>query len=193
VTSSPQGKQKLRQDLDILEQMADGMEEYLKSDVLFWSLSRTDMPQLTLGGYLMRQRRLLLLRRLLDEAEQERLDRAVFQYRQATADRLVRWEEKAHQELQARLRQWQEHLRDIRHKQTHVNYATAAEVRTMIADFLDEMSEPPYQLDADIPRRLNALDQELKNHLRPGDFVWPEEWQPAYPREEYWWLYGQPR
>jgi hypothetical protein len=55
------------------------------------------------------------------------------------------------------------------------------------------MSEPPYQLDADIPRRLNALDQELKNHLRPGDFVWPEEWQPAYSREEYWWLYGQPR
>jgi hypothetical protein len=193
VTSSPQGIQKLRQDLDTLEQMAGGMEAYLTSDVLFWSLGRTDMPQLTLGGYLMRQRRLLLLRHLLDEAEQERLDRAVFQYRQATADRLVRWEEKAHQELQARLRQWQEHLRDIRHKQTHVNYATAVEVRTMIADFLDEMSEPPYQLDADIPRRLNALDQELKNHLRPGDFVWPEEWQPAYSREEYWWLYGQPR
>jgi hypothetical protein len=192
VTTSPD-IQKLRHDLDILEQMADGMEAYLKSDVLFWSMGRTDMPQLTLGGYLMRQRRLLLLRHLLDEAEQERLDRAVFQYRQATADRLVRWEAKAHQELQARQRQWQEHLRDIRHKRTHVNYATAVEVRTMMADFLDEMSEPPYQLDADIPRRLNALDQELKNHLRPGDFVWPEEWQPAYSREEYWWLYGQPR
>jgi hypothetical protein len=188
-----EGTQKLRQDLDILEAMAADMEEYLKSDVLFWTLGRTDMPQLTLGGYLMRQRRLLLLRHLLDDAAQARLDQAIFQYKQAIGDWLVRWEQKAHQELEARLRQWQEHLRDIRNKQTHVNYATAAEVRTMIAAFLDELEEPPYQLDANIPRRLNALDQELQNHLQAGNFIWPEEWQPAYAPEAYWWLYGRPR
>jgi hypothetical protein len=193
ILKSAQGTQKLKQDLEILERMAAGMEEYLKSDVLFWTMGRTDMPQLTLGGYLMRQRRLLLLRHLLDEAGRVRLDQAINQYKQALVDRLVRWEQKAHQELEARLRQWQEHLRDIRNKQTRVNYATAAEVRTMIAAFLEELEEPPYQLDANIPRRLNALDRELQNHLQPGGLIWPEEWQPAYPREEYWWLYGRPR
>jgi hypothetical protein len=193
LTSSSQAIQKLQQDLEILERMAASMEEYLKSDVLFWTMGRTDMPQLTLGGYLMRQRRLLLLRHLLDEAGEKRLDQAVFQYGQAIADRVVRWEQKAHQELEARMRQWQEHLRDIRNKQTRVNYATAAEVRTMIAAFLEELEEPPFQLDANIPRRLNALDRELQNHLQPGNFIWPEEWQQAYPREEYWWLYGRPR
>ena len=56
---------KLTRDLSILVAMAAEMETYLNSDVLFWHMSTSHMPALTLGGYLMRQHRLLALRDLL--------------------------------------------------------------------------------------------------------------------------------
>ena len=52
--------------------MAAEMDAYLKSDVLFWHMSASRMPALTLGGYLMRQHRLLILRKLLSDPKTNR-------------------------------------------------------------------------------------------------------------------------
>jgi hypothetical protein len=190
---SQQAEEKLKQDLKILEAMAASMNEYLMSEVTFWSLGQALMPQLTLGGYLLRERRLLLLRHLLPEEEQRRLDTAVFQFKQALDGKTVRFEGKAHQEMPTRIRQWREHLRDMREGQSLSNYSTSVESRAMLEAFIDYLGASPFQLDPTIPQRLAGLDQELRNRWQPGEFVWPDGWQPAYPEEEYWWLYGKPR
>ena len=57
--------EKLAQDVPILSAMAAEMANYLDSDILFWPLSGSRMPRLTLGGYLMRQQRLLILKNSL--------------------------------------------------------------------------------------------------------------------------------
>ena len=95
---------KLKRDLAILEVMAAEMDEYLINTSLFWPLPDTSMPRLTLGGYLMRQHRLVRLRDLLGEDEQARLDQAISQYNQALVEKVVRFEGRAHEELHARLR-----------------------------------------------------------------------------------------
>ena len=190
-----QGEDKLAQDVRILSTMAEEMEAYLNSDVLFWHMSKAGMPVLTLGGYLMRQHRLLALYDSLSEEQQAEVDAAVAQFNQALEEKTVRFEQKAHRELDARLRQWEEYLKDVERGQASAksNYGTAVEARAMIAALIDFLQLAPYQLDERVLKRTALLDGRLRSRWEAGEFVWPEGWQEAYPRSEYWWLYGNPR
>lgn len=189
------GIEKLQRDLAILEAMASEMDEYLMSDVLFWRMIKGSMPMLTLGGYLMRQHRLLALRHLLDKEEQGRLDAAVIKFNMALDEKIVRFEQKTKTELEARIRQWSEYLRDLDQapESAGVNYGTAVDTRAMLEAILDKLRMPPYQVPARLPEQVRMLDTNLRGHWRPGDFIWPDEWKPAYPVADYWWLYGRPK
>src|SRR5688500_2426298 len=55
---------RLSEDLEVLEAMAAEMNEYLKSEVLFWPMRQGNLPRLTIGGYLMREHRLRALAEL---------------------------------------------------------------------------------------------------------------------------------
>jgi hypothetical protein len=189
------GNERLAQDVTILGAMAGQMAEYLDSEILFWPLGRGDMPMLTLGGYLLREHRLLALPQLLTPEQRTQVDAAIFQFNQALANRVVRFEAKAQHELEARLRQWTETLKEMEHGtlQRSSNYATVVETRAMIHALLDRLGMPPYRPDARLGQQVALLDTRLQGRWQPGDFAWPTEWQPAYPRGEYWWLYGAPR
>lgn len=188
-----EGTEKLKQDLVVMEVMAGVVDDYLRSDVLFYPTSRPDLPKVTLGGYLMRQHRLLQLRDLLDMEEQTRLHEAIGHYNSALEEKIVRFETKAHNELEARLRQWQEYLSEVKRGVNVAYYESAVDTRVMIAALIAQLRIPPYELNQEIPRSLALLDRELSRVWERGDFAWPGEWKPAYPRDEYWWLYGQPR
>lgn len=183
---------KLQRDLAIFERFAAEMADYLRSDTLFWPTGPS-IPELTLGGALMRQHRLLVLRGLLDSAEQARLDQAVAAFQLAITDQIVRCETHAHREMDARLRQWREYLRDVSYDSSARHYySSAVDARVMLSQLIDQMQMRPYQLNSDVPRRLEALDKALRARWRGGDFVWPEAWQPAYPADLYWYLWGSP-
>ena len=185
---------KLEQDLAIAAAMAAQMDDYLKSDILFWNMGQSGMPMLTLGGYLMRQYRLLLLSNLLSEAQQGELETAVIQFNTALAEKIVRLEVKADSELEARIRQFEAFLRDLRKGQeTGMNYRTAVEPRAMVAALVDKLRMAPYQLDRQIPGRVETLDRSLRQRWVSGEFIWPQDWQPAYPQDEFWCLYGKPK
>ena len=186
---------KLTRDLSILVAMASEMEIYLNSNVLFWHMSTSSMPALTLGGYLMRQYRLLALRDLLTGIQLSELDAAVFKYNNALVEKIVRLEQKGQRELDARLRQWGEYLKDVDRgiATSTSNYRTAVEVRAMLTAIQDQLQLTPFTLEQHAPQRIALLDNQLRRLWEPGEFVWPEEWQRAYPKMEYWWLYGKPK
>lgn len=189
------GNERLARDIEALAAMSSQMAEYLDNDVLFWPLASTRLPKLTLGGYLMREHRLQQLDALLTPEQNAEVASAVARFNEALAERIVRFEAKAHNELEARLRQWEEALKDMdRDTFDHSsNYSTAVETRAMIQALIDRLSMPPYRPEARPGQHLAALDTRLRNRWQPGDFVWPEEWETAYPPAEYWWLYGSPR
>ncbi len=186
--------EKLEKDVTILAAMAKEMEAYLDSDVLFWHMSTSGMPTLTLGGYLMRQHRLIILRNLLSAEKQKLLDAAVQQFNEVLAERIVRFEQKGHRELEARLRQWSEYLNDLDRgvASNTSNYGTAVETRAMIEAISESLRLAPYELNPRIPSQIALFDSRLKRFWESGIFVWYKEWQPAYPQDEYWWLYGTP-
>jgi hypothetical protein len=189
------GSDKLARDVAVLTAMAGDMPAYLDSDVLFWPMSRSNMPQLTLGGYLMREYRLRALPDRLPAEQQQDVASAISAFNQSLADRVARFETKAHAELQARLRQWEEYLKDIDRGSADrtSNYATAVETRAMIQAILDRLSLPPYRLESRPVSQLAMLDERLRNRFSRGEFIWPAEWEPAYPAPDFWWLYGAPR
>lgn len=188
-------QERLSRDLVVLEAMAAEMDTYLCEEVLFWRMVQPGLPTLTLGGYLMRQHRLLALRSLLADEEAPRLETAVAQFNTALHEKVVRTEAKAHTELAARMRQWDEYLRDAEWRKTplYLNYGTAVETRAMIAALVILMQTKPYQLQPENVGQVSRLDQTLRAMWISGAFVWPEGWQTAYPPAEYWWLYGRPR
>ena len=188
------GIEKLKHDLGILEAMAAEMDSYLMSDVLFWRLGGR-MPMLTLGGYLMRQHRLLALPDLLDDEERVRLQTTVSQFKDAITEKIVRLEEKVHDELDARIRQWEAYLKELDEDEGRGkgSYSTAVEARVMIKELIDLMQQAPYRLRPRVPPLVNMLDVQLRRLWQPRDtLVWATEWKPAYPRDTYWWLHGQP-
>lgn len=188
------GAEKLHQDLEFVELLAEQIDAYLMSDTIFWKTVETNLPDLTLGGYLMRQHRLLALRDLLAETEQSRLDTAVIQFNQALVEKGPFFERKASRELEARLRQWHEYLKELdeENADSAAYYSSAVETRVMIAALIDKLQATADQLEAHLPEKLNVLDKKLRQHWQSGRFIWAQEWQRAYPQTPYWWLYGRP-
>lgn len=186
---------KVHEDLEVLAAMAAEMDEYLKSDVLYWPMVHGDMPKLTLGGYLIRQHRLQHLADTLSGAEREKWETAVHQFQEALAEKVVRTEQRAHEELGVRARQWGAYLNDVQHERAvaAVNYETAVENRAMAAALVHFLQTPPYQLDTGAIPNLGMLDAGLRPYWQAGDFIWPAVWEKAYPKDEYWWLYGRVR
>lgn len=187
--------EKLTQDLAILQEMASQMGDYLRSDTLFWPMQYTDMPKLTLGGFWLRWHRLTSLRSLLTADQLAQLSAATKQFETAVSPWVVRTEQRAHTELAARIRQWSEYLRDVHAgKATDVaGYPAHVETRAIIAALIDQLQQRPYRLDQSVSAPILQQDKGLRARWEPGEFVWPDAWQPAYPKPEFWWLYGRPK
>ena len=187
----------LKHDLAILETMAAGMDDYLKSDATWWDMGRSDMPLLTIGGYLMRRRRLHALSYLLQEAERVKLSVANAIYDAIVSGQIVRFEERALTELGARLREWTVYLRDLtvshRLAADTARYDYLADTRVVINELIDKLSESPFRLPEHIPSDVAALDRRLGARWTPGPFIWSPVLSPAYPPDPYWWLYGYPK
>lgn len=188
------GIEKLNKDLDILKAMVEELANYLDSDVLYWPMFKASYPQMTLGGYFMRQRRLQRLSYLLADADQAVLKQYVNQFKELTFNKKALLMKKGLRELEARANQWEQHLSDYRESEVIENayYKTDAEVRTMIADLIFELEIDLSQVDKELLFKIDSLDRELMANWREGEFIWPEEWIPAYGKGDYWWLYGLP-
>ncbi len=186
---------KLAQDLTILQAMASQTADYLKSETLFWPMGFSQMPKLTLGGFWLRQHRLTALHTLLTGEQQAQLSIAIKTFETAVSNQIVRTEQRTYTELEARIRQWGEYLRDVSGGKSAeiAGYAAQVEVRAIIAALIAQLQQPPYRLNPAQVESVLAQDKALRARWHSGPFVWPDKWQPAYPQPEFWWLYGRPK
>lgn len=187
-------KQKLAKDLRIIEMMISKVNSYLDGEALFWPLIQMEPPIIiTLGGYLMRHNRLLALRRALNSGEQNRLDIVTARFDRILLYRSPEFQHKAHQELEARLQQWDKYLGRLNDPSCNdsIYYDSAVETRVMIEDILQHLHILPGNIASHIFEGIEQLDLKLSQYWQPGRFVWSAPWQPAYPEAIYWWLYGR--
>ena len=182
-------------DLLILEEMAANMDAYLVSDAREWTIPRSNMPKLTIGGYLMRQERLLVLEDNLQIEDRARLRAAIKLFDEALVEKVVRFESRAHQELHKRIGEWVSYLRDLGSRaSSEVNYYTGiVDTRVVITCLIEKLQQQPYHLEQGVFEEVHDLDQNLRIRLGEHGFIWDMVWRPAYPQDKYWWLYGCPK
>ncbi len=178
----------LEHDLLVMEKIVEGLDDYLRSDATYWTGDPT-LPKLTLGGFLMRQERLEKLRDQLPPALLSRLDAISAQFQAQVLDMVTRVERRAHDEIRDRIREWVQDLRGYRFKEP-AEYANKVDVRVVLKALMTYLQHAPYRLDMDVTEEMAQLDEHLRRRWKSGAFVWPAIYQPAYPPEEYWWLYG---
>lgn len=188
-------EQLLRDDLAILCQMVHHADAYLVSDATRWDMGVANMPPMTIGGVLMRLRRLRILSEQLSAEDQRRLAGASSAFDAALFEKVVRFEQRAHDELHARLREWTTYLRDLPSKSAAKveNYAGKVDGRVVIAELTTKLSEPPYQQSPRVADDITAVDNRLRALWVPGGFVWDPIWEAAYSPATFWYLYGTPR
>lgn len=183
----------LAHDLAILEDMVAHMGGYLMTEATRWDVGKSGAPPITLGGYLMRRRRLGLLSDLLEDDERHRLTAANADYDGVIARHTVRFEARVLAEIGARMREWTEYLRDLatskRLADDHAHFAWKADTRVVLEELLDVFGA---HLPTHVPDDVAALDRRLQARWRPGPFIWSAVWEPAYPAGRFWWLYGHP-
>jgi len=186
----------LAHDLGVLENMVLHMGGYLMTDATRWDVGKSGEPPVTLGGYLMRRRRLDLLANRLTTGERERLRAANEDYDRIVARHAVRFEARAVAEIGARMREWTTYLRDLatsrRLATDHPHYVWKSDTRVVITDLVDQLRHPGYPLPDHVAEDIAALDHRLHARWQPEGFIWAPVWETAYPPAMYWWLYGYP-
>ncbi len=166
------------QDLRFLTESLPQLQVYLLSNELYWPLNAS-LPRLTLGAVLLALARVSAIQP--DEAKglAEQLETIRAKWR-------VAWEKKAARETANRLRLWSNFLSDYRNAPEQHADAYPQEVRgRVILQLL--LAEAP---DAPEKSALAELDAMLKSRLISGNFVWNVALQPAFPKTDFWFLYG---
>jgi hypothetical protein len=185
--------ERIEQDLQIIEIMVAEMPHYLKFEGVFYPLSIANFPRLTLGGYLMRQHRLLAIGDTLDTLTADRLATTTVRFRDFAIQNIVQIEQHANKEAQIRVHQWDTYLKELSQNpyEYEAYYTRHVEDRVMLKAIFDFL-QPPYKLDPQAKHELDMLDFVLHGKWEDGDFIWAEIWQPAYSHQDNWWLYGRP-
>jgi hypothetical protein len=172
------------------------LKPYLLSKELFWPLrlnpihGKPSSVKLTPGNLLLSFARLNALhhsKKMSTKQESELLklkrDFDVLKSKWAVA-----WEKKVTHEFTSRLRQWRLYLNEVeRDAKAHAPYyATEVRLRVLLELLRDDLAEVP---ETD----LSSLDDELRSHFIPGDFIWDADLAPGFPQEKYWHLWGNPK
>jgi hypothetical protein len=173
-------------ELIIVQYMVRDLEEYLKSDVLYWHVAEPNplgshMPQLTIGALLEAQ-----VRAEAGGADASALAAVRSQHDRVRAAHPALYVSKAIHELHSRLDAWKANLDDDSRK-TKVFYAQDARVRAKI-----HLLENALRADtpAELQKYREQLDLELFEVFVPGEFIWDARLQQAFSKHSCWWLYG---
>ncbi len=187
-----------KRDLDELAQMSDKLREYILGDALYMPVSGGffrggGMPQLTTGAFLLRRRRLSLLRDALDAGAQARLDAIIAQHDEIQREWTLHYEKKIQQEVNSRLKMMVAFFRECSEspRDCAAAYPVEAMRRTIVQEIMLAMDEFDYEQREFLPK-VQHCDAGLRRYLQPSAFIWVPQLEPIYPRAIFWWLYAGP-
>ncbi len=175
-------------ELKFLQAAEDSFQSYLLSNEIYWPLSvrppagSPPYPRFSLGWLLLYARRLAPFRQDLEVAE------VLNSFEGIKKSWHSAWKKKAAAEFQSRLRLWAQFLNDYRRERgaNASRYRYEVQRRTMLELLREEADTlPSEQLDL-----LSSLDAVLRGSLKPGDFLRDPEQANAFPKNRFWFLYG---
>lgn len=176
--------------------MANALVPYIHEDQLYGSTGGgffSTMPRLTLGGLLLRLRRLNALRNNLSDSQRDELDAAIGRNEDVFRTWRTHYEGKLEREATSRLNAMNAFFEECASNPRICagNYAPEASRRTVIQELI--MTMKARKMDpANVEKLARAADSRLKAVTRQSEFIWDDTLLPVYPRTDFWWLYQKP-
>ncbi|MGA2112031.1 MAG: hypothetical protein ABSG98_07760 [Anaerolineales bacterium] len=183
-------------DLSFLQAATRELEDYLLSQEIYWHLQsergRVPLPLLSMGGLVLAMARLAALEGSLPDSEVGAFQRSISRIAALRA----RWgsviARKIVAEARSHLNLWRSYLEDLAESPNSVLDRYPQDIRERVLLTLLASQPESTLLDAAYRRAVAGLDQELRLHFREGEFLWDSRLKSAFPRPDFWFLYGQP-
>ena len=177
-------------ELIISQRMAAELEDYLKSDILYWHMSEPNplgshMPQLTIGALLEALTRAEAGRADLLPGQQKELQAVHQQLDWIRAAHPALYVSKAIHELHSRLTACRENVADARKSKGFYDQDAHVHAKIYLLEKTLGTDTPP-----EVQHQREQLDLELYEAFAPGEFIWDARLQAAFPQKPCWWLYG---
>ena len=187
----------IENDLNDAVSMAEGLEEYLKSDQVYGYSSKgmfDRMPRLTIGALQLRLRRLNALRSRLSDTQKSALNSADKSVRDVQTEWREHFVSKLLKEIDIRLSGIQTYYNECLGdpELCYDNYYQEVEHRTLVQELFRvkaNLNVPDDQND----KRLQETDAALHRITGSSSFQWDMALKSVYPDYEYWWLYSEPK
>ena len=178
----------LDRDIYTAQAMASRLDPFVYENETFGFMP-DDLPNLTIGGLLMRLDRLSLLDDLLSDEQRETLDTAQQQVDDIKREWLFAYTHKTTHELALRVNEWNQGLNECRQDRDECRerYPSVAEKRVM-AQILANEARALDALTPEMENRLHGIDSQLQGFFKPGSFIWNQRLQRAYPQNQYGFL-----
>lgn len=181
----------IKHNLNALTAMASNLVPYIYEDELFGHLGG-NLPKLTVGGLLMRVYQLRHIENQLSAAQQQELHDAIMNWQSERSEWATHYEQKILRELESRLGALRWYLDDCAKDPATCNngWLNEAEKRTIVAHLVDEATEHGILTD-ELRAEIAGMDNRIRQFHKPSEFLWASELEAAYPKSNYWWLYGR--
>lgn len=171
-------------DLQYVEAMAKTLDDYVRSDQLFWKMAGVSMAG-TIGGALLRFRRLGGI-----ATQPARLENAEVMFSQKAEQWIVQVEGRVVRELKMRIDNFGSYLDDcIQNSSLCSDYPSRVIHRVAIEELL--LFKPKVAPEASL-QKLRLVDERLKSISEAVPFVWSGALEGAFPQDPFWMLYLQP-
>ena len=183
----------LERDVRTVQEMAARLVPYIYENELYGQMPG-DLPRLTVGGLLMRLRRLSAVSDLLKPAQRTALQAAQEQLDKVRKEWAVAYEGKLQQEFKARISGVEQFLSECGEspRSCFDNYPSGIEKRVMAEELRDEATARN-ALPSEFQAALTNVDNKLRRYVKKGGgFIWDERLETAYPPDKYWFLYVTP-
>ena len=189
----------IEQDLYEAEAMAAALEPYIYEDKIYHNLGgrglfKRALPNMTLGAFILRLRRLRALELKLSGEQSQRLRAIEARHEAVREEWRVHYEKKLIAEAISRLNAMRTFFEECAEKpqQCRNIYMPEAFRRTVVQELVAVAEDMDIE-SAELRQKLGYTDIQLQGLLHPDDFIWAEILEDVYPREVFWWLYARPK
>ncbi len=183
-------------DLSEAKALAEHLIPYIYEDQIYGTIGGMfgsgSMPSLTVGGLLLRLDRLHALESQMNAGQKAQLAAVDTQHENVRREWTVHYNNKLEAEASSRLKVIQQYLKDCKDdaRNCAYNYPPEANRRTVVEALTRAIQHS--SATAELDATLRSVDAGLRSFTQPSDFILPATLKPAYPQNEYWWLYVRP-
>lgn len=182
-------------DLIYIQAALSVFKEFILSDQITWRLSAPTgsaipgLPDLSAGYFLLALRR-IESKGIMSEGYPETEKMVQSAHRQIENWHST-WGIKCFKELRMRVRMWESGISDLLEdsQENEQAYKNLTATRVMAQLLVAECDQTQSDLFI-LKDKLTKIDDLVKLHFKPGNFIWDEDLRSVFPSSEFWYLYG---